>query len=183
MKKLYLPTSILFSLILFSSLLFSKAPEAVKHVDIKKFSGLWYEIARTYNSYEEDCVAATVEYTLAEDNKSYEVHNRCFDKVIGAELIEYEGTAKATTDNAQNSIAHLDMTYYYIFTQSYKIIYLEADYSLAIIVDEAMEQVWIMSRKPIISKEKLQAMVDKLAPYMDVKELIYTPQDKEGRYQ
>ncbi|CAA6805141.1 MAG: Outer membrane lipoprotein Blc [uncultured Sulfurovum sp.] len=170
-------------LILFSTLLFAKAPLSVKHVDPQKFSGLWYEIARTYNSYEKDCVAATVEYTLQEDNKSYEVHNRCFDKVIGAKLIEYKGTAEATTPNAQNSIANLDMTYYYIFTQSYKIIYLEADYSLAIIVDDAMEQVWIMSRSPKISKEKLDTMLNKLKPYMKLEELIFTPQDIQGRYQ
>lgn len=38
--------------------------QPVSFVDSERFSGLWYEIARTYNDYEKDCVAATVEYVL-----------------------------------------------------------------------------------------------------------------------
>lgn len=163
---------------LFSSLLFSKAPLAVPYVDVEKFSGLWYEMARTYNSYEKDCVAATVEYRL-EDKNSYQIYNRCFDKKIGGELIEYEGVAK-TTDG--QSMSKMDMTYFYLFTREYRVIHLENDYSLAVICDEEMDQVWIMSRKPTITKVALNTALAKLEPYMDLKRLIYTPQDEEGRY-
>ncbi len=163
---------------LLSTLLFANAPVAVPHVDAKAFSGLWYEVARTYNSYEKDCVAATVEYDLQENN-TYKVYNRCFENVIGGDLIEYNGKAKPTTGN---SMSIIDMTYFYVFTQEYRVIHLEKDYSAAIVADKKMDKVWVMSRKPKLPTQKLNKLLTKLEKSMDIKRLIFTPQDAKGRY-
>lgn len=152
--------------------------EGVEYVSPQKFSGLWYEIARTYNSYQKDCVASSVEYVLEEQNE-YKVFNRCFDTVIGGDLIEFKGSAEPTEGITMSKI---DMTYFWIFTKEYGVYYLEDDYSSALVADENFEQVWIMSRKPFMQKETLQQIEKILASQMDLKELIYTPQDKEGRY-
>lgn len=164
--------------LLFSTLLFASAPVPVPHVDVKSFSGLWYEIARTHNSYQEECVAATVEYALQEDD-NYKVYNRCFEKVIGGDLIEYNGKAKPSDGK---SMSKIDMTYFYIFTQEYRVIHLEKDYSAAILTDKEMDKVWVMSRKPKLPKQKLNQILATLEKSMDVKRLIFTPQDKKGRY-
>ena len=66
--------------------------------DMKKFSGLWYEIARIENSFQTSCVASSVEYDLQEDN-TYQVFNRCFDSSLDGELIEYTGFAKKVAEN------------------------------------------------------------------------------------
>lgn len=155
------------------------ANEPLSYVDAKRFSGLWYEIARTYNSYQERCVASTVEYTLIEPLE-YRVNNRCFDTVIGGDLIEYEGTAKPTEDE---SMSRIDMTYFWIFTKEYRVLHIEEDYSSAIVADEEMDQVWIMNRKPQMEQERLQSLLSRLKPLMDLSRLIYTPQDEKGRYQ
>lgn len=155
-----------------------KAPKPVDYVNPEMFSGLWYEVARTYNSFEKDCVAATVEYILIEDLK-YEVKNRCFDTKIGGNLIQYNGTAEPTNGNIMSQI---DMTYFWIFTKEYRIIYLDSDYSSAVMVDKDMEHVWIMNREPFMKQEKLDSIVTSLAKYMDTSKLIYTPQDPQGRY-
>lgn len=152
--------------------------ERVEYVSPQKFSGLWYEIARTYNSYQKDCVASSVEYVLEEENE-YKVFNRCFDTVIGGDLIEFKGSAEPTQGSTMSKI---DMTYFWIFTKEYGVYYLEDDYSSALVADENFEQVWIMSRKPFMQKETLQKIEKILASQTDLKELIYTPQDKEGRY-
>lgn len=164
--------------ILFSTLLLSKSPIPVPHVDIKKFSGLWYEMARTYNSYQKECVASSVEYKLQEDN-TYNVYNRCFEKVIGGELIEYSGKAKPANGD---SMSKIDMTYYYIFTQEYRVIHLEKDYSAAVVADKEMDKVWVMSRTPKLQKKTFKRILAKLEKKMDIERLIYTPQDKKGRY-
>lgn len=164
--------------LLLSTLLFASTPIPVPHVDIKSFSGLWYEVARTYNSYEKDCVAATVEYELQENN-TYKVYNRCFENVIGGELIVYKGKAKPSYGRTMSKI---DMTYYYIFTQEYRVIHLEKDYSAAVVADKEMEQVWLMSREPKLPTQKLNKILAKLEKSMDLDRLIFTPQDKEGRY-
>lgn len=156
---------------------FAKAPSPVVYVDPKNFSGLWYEIARTYNSYEEDCVAATVEYKLVEELE-YKVTNRCFENEIGGDLKVYNGTAKAVNGNAMSQI---EKTYFWFFSKDYRIIYLD-DYKTAVMSDEKMENVWIMHREPFLEKEKLDSIVTMLDKYMDTSKLIYTPQDKNGRY-
>lgn len=157
---------------------YAKAPLPVTYANIKAFSGLWYEIARTENKFQEKCVASSVEYVL-KDPKSYKVYNRCFDTKIGGELIEYKGSAEPSQGD---SVSELEMTYFWVFTKEYRIIYLEKDYSGAVVTDEDMKSVWIMSRKPTMKKEKLDTILAILKPHMDLSKLIFTPQDKEGRY-
>jgi len=152
--------------------------QPVSFVDSKRFSGLWYEIARTYNDYEKDCVAATVEYVLEED-KQYRVYNRCFDTTMSGDLIIYEGTAEFLEEE---TIPYLEMTYFWIFSQDYNVLYLDEDYSTAIISDKDFEQLWIMHRSPRLSQDKLDKLLSLLQGSMDLSKLIYTPQDSEGRY-
>jgi len=164
--------------ILFSTLLFANIPVPVHYVDVKEFSGLWYEVARTDNSYQRSCVASSVEYELQKDN-TYKVFNRCFENVIGGDLIEYKGTAEARHGN---SMSKIDMTYFYIFTREYRVIHLEKDYSAAVVTDAEMDQVWVISRKPTLPERTLNKILFKLEKSMDIERLIFTLQDKKGRY-
>lgn len=166
-------------LFLLATSLHAVTPKAVDFVDAKRFSGLWYEIARTYNSYEKDCVASTVEYKPAGALR-YEVFNRCFEKEIGGDRIEYHGVANSRD---KRSMRKITMTYYWFFSTDYRVVYLDENYETMIVVSEDMKQVWMMHRNPIIEEIKLNKMQHFLASYMDLSTLIYTPQDKEGRYQ
>lgn len=169
--------NLIISLILFSTVQ-ANTLKAVDYVSAEKFSGLWYEIARTYNSFQDKCVASSVEYRLVEPLE-YKVFNRCFDTVIGGELIEFSGSAEPSTGQSMSSI---DMTYFWIFTKKYNVYYLENDYSYAVVADKDFEQVWIMSRKPNMPKEKLNEITKYISESMDLTKLIYTPQDEKGRY-
>ena len=154
-----------------SSNIFAKAPEPIDYVNVEKFSGLWYEIARTYNDFEKDCVGSTVEYTLVEPLK-YNIKNRCFDTTFEGAIIQYNGVAKPTNENNMNKT---DMTYFWIFTNEYRIIYLDDKYETAVMVNKSMENVWIMNRKPFMKQDKLDKIVSFLAEYMNISTLIYTP--------
>jgi len=145
---------------------------SLPYVDSAKFSGKWYEIARTYNKYQKECVASNVEYRLQAD-KSYRVINRCNKKSFDGELIEYKGKAKAINGK---SMERMKMTYFYIFSQEYRVLYRNPNYTQAIVSDKEMKSVWIMSRTPKISKTSSNRLVAKLKPLMDTKRLIYTPQ-------
>jgi apolipoprotein D and lipocalin family protein len=153
--------------------------QVVSYVSPQKFSGLWYEIARTPNSYQEKCVASSVEYLLREENK-YDVYNRCFESQVGGKLIEYNGSAQPSEDD--DNMAKIDMTYFWIFTKEYEVYYLDTGYNYAVVADRNFEQLWIMSRKPKMERKKLNNILALLEKKMDLKRLIFTPQDEKGRY-
>ncbi|UTJ05122.1 lipocalin family protein [Arcobacter roscoffensis] len=167
----------LFIILAMFSLLHSKPLKSVQFVDPKSFSGIWYEIARTHNSFQENCIASTVEYSLIDTNK-YKVFNRCFENQIGGKLIEYSGIAKALDDDSMSS---MKMTYFWIFSKKYNVIYLN-NYKSAVVADDDLENLWIMNRKPFMAKEEQKKIIDFLSDYINVNSLIYTKQDEKGRY-
>ncbi|MDD2896676.1 MAG: lipocalin family protein [Aliarcobacter sp.] len=145
--------------------------------DMKKFSGLWYEIARIENSFQTSCVASSVEYDLQKDN-TYQVLNRCFDSSLDGKLIEYTGSAKKIEEN-QN--IKLQMRYFYIFTSEYEVSYLN-DYKIAVVTNDDYSNLWIMSRTPNIQKEELEKILNNLKNKMDTSKLVFTELDPKGRY-
>ncbi|MDN5041980.1 lipocalin family protein [Aliarcobacter butzleri] len=158
---------------LFLTIFFSSSIFANTLVDIKKFSGLWYEIARIGNSFQTSCVASSVEYKLQENN-TYDVYNRCFENELDGKLIEYNGFAKL--ENNQ-----LFMRYFFVFKSSYKIEYLN-DYKTAVVSNDDYSNLWIMSRTPNIDKNELEKILDDLENKMDISKLVFTKLDPKGRY-
>lgn len=158
---------------LFLTIFFSSSIFANTLVDIKKFSGLWYEIARIENSFQTSCVASSVEYKLQENN-TYDVYNRCFENELDGKLIEYNGFAKL--ENNQ-----LFMRYFFVFKSSYKIEYLN-DYKTAVVSNDDYSNLWIMSRTPNIDKNELERILDDLENKMDISKLVFTKLDPKGRY-
>ena len=158
----------IFLTIFFISSIFASTP-----VDTKKFSGLWYEIARVENSFQTSCVASSVEYKLQVDN-TYDVYNRCFENELDGKLIEYNGFAKLENNE-------LFMRYFLVFRTSYKIEYLN-DYKTAVVVNDDYSNVWIMSRTPNIDKNELEKILKDLKNKMDISKLVFTKLDPKGRY-
>lgn len=158
---------------LFLSIFFSSSIFANTSIDIKKFSGLWYEVARIENSFQTSCVASSVEYKLQENN-TYDVYNRCFENELNGKLIEYNGFAKL--ENNQ-----LFMTYFFVFRTSYKIEYLN-DYKTAVVSNDDYSNLWIMSRTPNIDKNELEKILNDLKNKMDISKLVFTKLDPKGRY-
>jgi lipocalin len=167
---------IVLSFFLISNILANKSLEP-QDFSVQKFSGLWYEIARTGNSYQENCVASSVEYKLLED-ETYDVFNRCFENRLDGKLIEYNGSAKKIQENNNSK---LKMRYFYIFTKQYNIIYLN-DYKTAVVANDDYSNLWIMSRTANINKDELNKIIEDLKNKIDTSKLIFTKLDPKGRY-
>ena len=55
--------------------------ETVDYVDLDRYLGLWYEIARFPNGFEENCEGVTAEYGRRDDERGYdENYNRTAKK-------------------------------------------------------------------------------------------------------
>ena len=130
---------------------FSPANEIppVKNFNIKQYMGKWYEIARLPHNFEVDVTDVQAIYTLQDDgtviveNSGMKNHIRTSAHAI----------ARSVTPGSD--IGELEVSFFYPFYTMYKIIYLDKDYTLAIVTGNSMDYVWILSRKKIISKNEL----------------------------
>lgn len=163
--------------LIFTTLISLSQLFASSSFDMKQFSGLWYEIARIDSSFQKNCVASSVEYILDQEN-SYKVFNRCFENEFNSKLIEYEGSAKILED--KNNVK-LEMRYFYIFTSTYNLEYIN-NYKTAVIANDDFSGLWIMSRAPSINTQELEKIINDLKNKMDISKLIFTKLDPKGRY-
>ncbi len=166
-----------FFILFFTTTLFSNNSLENQDFNIKKFSGLWYEIARMENSYQTSCVASSVEYVLQKNN-TYNVFNRCFENTLDGKLIEYNGSAKKISNN---NISKLKMRYFIFFTKEYNVIYIN-NYKTAVVANDDFSSLWIMSRTPFINNEELENILNNLKNKMNTSKLIFTKLDPKGRY-
>ena len=71
----------------------SKPMTVQTQLDVNRYLGKWYEIARYPNRFERDCVGVTAEYSLRKNGK-INVVNTCFKEVLGGRKKTAKGRAK-----------------------------------------------------------------------------------------
>lgn len=130
----------------------------VPHVDLKRYAGEWYEIARFPHAFQKDCVASKATYTLRDDGK-ITVLNQCYDKSLSGRLREVTGKAW-TVDKKTN--AKLKVSFFWPFSGDYWIIDLGKDYEYAVIGHPEREYLWILSRTKTMTEALYEAILERL---------------------
>lgn len=142
--------------------------DTVKSVDIDRYLGTWYEIARYPHSFEEGCSNVSATYSLKDDGK-INVLNKC--------TLE-DGTKKEATGVAyasDESNAKLRVSFFRPFYGNYWIIMLDENYSYALVGEPSREYLWILSRtKTIDDNIKTKLMKKILESQYDESKLIWT---------
>ena len=127
----------------------------VKNFDLSRYLGKWYEIARLPNNFEKNITNAYAEYTMLPDGKVQVVNsgirNRQITSVTGQAYL-----AKAS------DVGLLKVSFFYPFYATYKIIYLNRDYTTAIVTGDSMNYLWILARSETISPEELALLLNLL---------------------
>jgi apolipoprotein D and lipocalin family protein len=137
------------SILLFSSdslLSQSLPPRTVEYVDLKKYSGLWYEIAKIPNSFQDQCVSGTTaRYTPSEDGEIL-VINSCIDE--NGEIDKAEGVARVVDkkSNAKLEVSFVSFLGWRPFWGDYWIIGLDENYQWAVVGHPERKYGWILSR-------------------------------------
>ena len=140
------------SLISLVFLLFTACESATKippieSLDINKYSGVWYEIARYDHYFERGLDNVTATYTIESDG-SVQVLNRGFksgeEKTI---------TGKAYRTGEGNS--GILKVVFFIFGSEYRVIYIDKDYKYAVVTSSSPDYLWILARSPKISDDRL----------------------------
>lgn len=120
----------------------------VKQVDLKKYVGLWYEIAKIPNSFQDQCAyGTTAEYKIDEDGDII-VINSCYE--INGNLDVADGLAKVVDKKTNSKLEVSFVSFFGIrpFWGDYWIIGLDKNYQWAVIGTPSRKYGWILSRTP-----------------------------------
>jgi len=128
----------------------------VERVDLSRYLGRWYEIARLPNSFQKACLKSRADYSLRDDG-DITVLNSCEDKQDGS-LRQSKGRAWVV-DPVTN--ARLKVSFFWPFRGDYWIIELGADYEYAVVGTPNRRYFWILSRTQTMDSILYEAIVQR----------------------
>jgi len=118
--------------------------EVVPRVELDRYIGTWYEIARYPNRFQKDCFATTATYDLRDDGK-ISVINRCRKgSPDGAEKV---ARGRAWVVDPETN-ARIKVQFFWPFSGDYWIIQLGEQYEYAVVGHPDRTYLWILSRTP-----------------------------------
>ena len=129
----------------------NNSPVTVDSVDLTKYAGLWYEIAKIPNRFQKSCARnTTAAYKLRDDGK-IDVINKCIEE--NGDINEAKGLAEVvdTTTNAKLEVSFVRILGIQLFWGDYWIIGLDKDYKYAVVGTPSRKYGWILSRTPKLS--------------------------------
>lgn len=151
----------------------AKPLEAVSHVDIERYLGKWFEIARYEAPFQQGCVASQATYSMNSDG-TLKVLNECRDKTLDGKLRKATGKAWVV-DTVSN--AKLKVQFFWPFKGDYWIIDLGKDYEYTVVSEPKRQFLWILSRTSHMDTKVYETIVSNLAHWeFDVSRLKTTLQ-------
>jgi lipocalin len=125
-------------------------------VDINRFTGTWYEIARFPHRFERNLVGVTATYNMLEDGM-IEVLNKGYKNTLDGEEKVAIGKAKLASDNGKG---HLKVSFFWIFYADYLVLELEPEnYQYALIGSSTPNYLWILCREPFMEQSTLDRLL------------------------
>lgn len=144
----------------------------VNIVEIEKYMGSWYEIARYEHFFEKGCKNVTATYSLNEDN-TIKVLNICTMIEDNKPKVAI-GVAYST--NETNS--KLKVSFFRPFYGDYWIFELDENYQYALVGSPNGKYLWILSRIKQIDEQLKQKLLNKvIALGFDPNQFIWTIQE------
>lgn len=143
----------------------------VTQLDLNRYLGTWYEIARFDHSFERGIEYAQADYSLKEDGTI---------KVFNSGM--KNGKFKSSTGKAflpdTNTPALLRVSFFGPFYSDYRVLMVSPDYKYALVGSGKAKYLWILSRTPVLPEDVKQAILDEAVRRgYDISKLIWVAQD------
>lgn len=151
----------------------------IASLDVQRYMGTWYEIAKFPNRFQAKCVANTRARYLAQTDGSVQVLNSCV--MADGSTIDALGLAKqigtTTSPKLQVRFAPAWLGWLPMVWGDYWVIDLDANYQLAAVSDSQREYLWVLSRAPQVNAKAYDALLERLkAQHFEVQKLERTEQ-------
>ena len=143
----------------------------IDNLDVARYMGRWYEIARYDHRFEKGMTHITAEYSLMTNGKI---------KVVNSGI--KNGKPKSITGKARfqtkESNGKLEVSFFSFFYSDYYILELDEDYHYAVIGSRSDEYLWILSRTPKPPQQIIDSLLTKIqARGYDTTNLYFVPQN------
>ena len=149
-------------------------PIVVSTVDLKKYMGTWYEIARLPNFFERKLKCCTATYSIREDGRITVLNSGFY---ISDPSKKTSSTGVAWVPD-KNSPAKLKVQFFWPFSGDYWIIYLEKDYKYVLVGDPSFDYLWILSREKKMDEATFDMLLKKAVENgFDTKPIIKVEQN------
>lgn len=134
----------------------------VAQVDLARYTGRWYEIAKIPHSFQRQCVSDTTAQYARNDDGTIAVVNRC--RTRGGSYDEARAVARVT-DTASN--AKLEVSFFSLLGWRpvwgrYWVLELGPDYEYTVIGEPTRRYGWILSRTTTLSPETRERLNQRL---------------------
>jgi apolipoprotein D and lipocalin family protein len=130
-------------------------PETVDSVDLNRYTGLWYEIARIPNSFQDQCVANTTAFYKITEDGYIEVINSCEEEDGSIDSARGIAQVVDTVTNAKLEVSFVRFLGINLFWGDYWILGLGNNYDYAVVGTPSRKYGWILSRERNMSEELL----------------------------
>lgn len=145
----------------------------VPNLDLTRYAGIWYELARFDHSFERGLVGCTAEYTLMDDG-SIRVINSGYKGSLDGKYKESEGKARRPDETVPG---HLEVSFFLNFYSDYNVLMLSEDYSYVLVGSKSDKYLWILSRTPQLEPDTLDLILrEAQARGYDTDQLIWIEQ-------
>jgi apolipoprotein D and lipocalin family protein len=158
--------------------------DPVKGLDVPRYLGRWYEIAKFPNRFQKQCVSDTsADYSLQPDGQ-LRVLNQCrqadgeWQRAVG--LARQVGDAQSARLEVRFAPAWLSFLPF--VWGDYWVVDLDDKYELAAVSEPGRAYLWVLSRSPVVEEARYAALLGRLkAMGLDVSRLEKTSQSLAGR--
>ena len=155
------------------------AVKTIPTLDVPRYLGTWYEIAKFPNWFQKKCVSNTQAVYSVRPDGNLKVLNSC--KTADGEISQAEGTARqiGASDSPKLEVrfAPAWLSFLPMVWGDYWVIDLDPQYQVAAVSDPRREYLWVLSRTPQIDKKVYDALLLRLQnQQFDTRKLELTQQ-------
>ena len=153
--------------------------QTVDSVDLTRYAGDWFEIARFPNRFQDECAGDVRATYVTRPDGRIDVVNRCRDQSGGT--VEARGVARVvdaqTRAKLQVRFAPAWLSWLPMVWGDYWVIGRASDYSWAVVGSPDRDYLWILARRPALDWERHSlALATASANGYDVSRLLETAQ-------
>lgn len=155
--------------------------ETIPALDVPRYMGVWFEIAKYPNSFQRQCVRNTRATYRLEADGTVQVINRC--ALANGEISEAIGAARqvgeAQSPKLKVRFAPAWLSFIPAVWGKYWVIDLDPQYRLVAVSEPSRQYLWILSRSPRVDEEAYAALLTRLGQQgFDIGKLESSLQDE-----